>query len=167
MPTSGRSSRASFAAAPVMSSSSPPSNATSAAKGCWPVTDLLVHERARPTAPTGRVIGTDAPRKEDSRLLSGAGRFTDDLEPARLAEMAVGRCPYPRARIRTIDCTQAQRISGVLQILTGTEVAARTAPIGILRPVPGAPTIPQFALAGQVAIYEGQPVVSVTATSRH
>ena len=131
------------------------------------MTDLLVHERERPTAPAGRVIGTDAPRKEDARLLSGAGRFTDDLEPARLAEMAVGRCPYPRARIRKIDCTQAQRLRGVLQILTGTEVAARTAPIGILRPVLGAPTIPQFALACREATYEGQPVVSVTATSRH
>src|SRR5258708_6637761 len=146
MPTSGRSSRASFAAAPVMSSSSPPSNATSPAKGRWPVTDVLVHERERPTAPTGRVIGTDAPRKEDSRLLSGAGRFTDDLEPARLAEMAVGRCPYPRARIRKIDCTQAQRLSGVLQILTAAEAPARTAPIRILPPLPRPPPIPHLAL---------------------
>ncbi len=43
----------------------------------------------------------------------------------------------------------------------------RTEPIGMLRPVPGAPAIPLYALARGPAPYEGQPVVSVAATSRH
>ena len=33
--------------------------------------------------------------------------------------------------------------------------------------MPGAPTLPYYALAQEIAAYEGQPVVSVVATSRH
>jgi len=131
------------------------------------VTELLVSEDQRLTTSPTRVLGTSVPRKEDARLLCGAGRFTDDLEPIRVVEMGVGRCPYPHARIGRIDIAPALELPGVLQILTGADVAARTGPIGILRPVPRAPSIPHFALAQRVATYEGQPVVSVAATSRH
>lgn len=131
------------------------------------MTELLVRDDQQLTEPATRVLGENVPRKEDARLLCGAGRFTDDLEPARLAEMAVGRCPYPHARIGRMDVAAALELGGVLQILTGADVATRTGPIGILRPVPHAPSIPHFALAQQVATYEGQPVVSVAATSRH
>ena len=81
--------------------------------------------------------------------------------------MAVGRCPYPHARIACIDTSAALGLDGVLEVITGAEAAARSGPIGILRPVPGAPPIPHFSLAQETATYEGQPVVSVAATSRH
>jgi carbon-monoxide dehydrogenase large subunit len=112
-------------------------------------------------------VGTSALRKEDDRLLCGAGRFTDDVDPPHALEMAVGRCPYPHARIGAIDVSAALDLHGVVQVLTGHDIAGRCEPIGILRPVPGAPPIPHFALARVVATYEGQPVVSVAATSRH
>jgi len=128
------------------------------------MTDL--DERAPARAAT-RVIGTDVPRKEDDRLLRGAGQFVDDVNRAHIVEMAVGRCPYPHARIRSIDVSAALALDGVYDVLTGADVARRTEPIGILRPVPGAPVIPHYALAVDVATYEGQPVVSVAARSRH
>jgi aerobic carbon-monoxide dehydrogenase large subunit len=131
------------------------------------MTDLSVREVTRPAGRERTVLGTDLPRKEDDRLLRGAGQFTDDVDRAHAAEMAVGRCPYPHARIAGIDTSAALGLDGVLEVITGTEVAARSAPIGILRPVPGAPPIPHFALAQETATYEGQPVVSVAATSRH
>jgi aerobic carbon-monoxide dehydrogenase large subunit len=114
-----------------------------------------------------KVLGTGTPRKEDDRLLRGEGRFTDDVGRAHTAEMAVGRCPYPHARIVRVDISAALELPGVLQVITGAEAAARSGPIRILRPVPGAPAIPHYALAERVATYEGQPVVSVAATSRH
>ncbi len=123
-------------------------------------------ERA-PARAAMRVIGTDVPRKEDDRLLRGAGQFVDDVNRAHIVEMAVGRCPYPHARIRSIDISAALALDGVYDVLTGADVARRTEPIGILRPVPGAPVIPHYALAVDVATYEGQPVVSVAARSRH
>ena len=113
------------------------------------------------------VLGTGTMRKEDDRLLRGEGQFTDDVDRAHTAEMAVGRCPYPHARIVAVDAAAALELHGVLQVITGADVAARSGPIRILRPVPGAPVIPHYALAERVATYEGQPVVSVAATSRH
>jgi len=113
-----------------------------------------------------RVIGHSVPRKEDDRLLRGDGRFTDDIQLAHQLEMAVGRCPFPHARIRAIDVSQALALEGVRQILTGEEVSALSDPLTVLRPVPGAPRLHYYALAQGVATYEGQPVVSVVATSR-
>lgn len=131
------------------------------------MTDLTVREATRPAGRAQTVLGSDVPRKEDDRLLRGAGQFTDDVDPAHAAEMAVGRCPYPHARIVRIDASAAVALEGVLEVMTGVEVAQRSGPIGIMRPVPGAPAIPHFALAQEIATYEGQPVVSVVAISRH
>lgn len=131
------------------------------------MTDVTVREVLAPAERDHAVLGTYLPRKEDDRLLRGAGQFTDDIDRARSAEMAVGRCPYPHARILRIDASPAAAMDGVLDIITGADVAARTGPIAIMRPVPGAPVIPHFALAQETATYEGQPVVSVAATSRH
>jgi carbon-monoxide dehydrogenase large subunit len=112
-------------------------------------------------------IGARVPRKEDDRLLQGDGRFTDDLEPRHALHMAVGRCPFPHARILEIDVSAAAEVAGVRQVLIGAQVVARTEPISVLRPVPGAPALPFYALASEVCVFEGQPVVSVVATSRH
>jgi carbon-monoxide dehydrogenase large subunit len=123
------------------------------------------------TAGTGvasgyRLIGKSLPRKEDDRLLRGDGRFTDDVQLAHQLEMAVGRCPFPHARIKSIDVSRAAQLEGVKHILTGEQVKAMSDPLTVLRPVPGAPELPYYALAQDVATYEGQPVVSVVATSR-
>jgi carbon-monoxide dehydrogenase large subunit len=112
------------------------------------------------------VLGSAVPRKEDDRLLQGDGRFTDDVEPARSLHMAVGRCPFPHARIESIDIEPAVAMPGVHGVYTGAEIAARTEPLSVLRPVPGAVDLPYFALAAEVCVFEGQPVVSVVADSR-
>ncbi|OJU85845.1 MAG: aldehyde oxidase [Solirubrobacterales bacterium 70-9] len=112
------------------------------------------------------VIGTVVPRKEDDRLIQGDGRFTDDVEPARSLHMAVGRCPFPHARIESIETAEAVAMPGVHQVLTGAEVVARTEPISVLRPVPGAANLPFYALTPEFCAFEGQPVVSVVAESR-
>ena len=118
-------------------------------------------------APRGGVFGTSVTRKEDDRLLRGDGRFTDDVEPARVRHMAVLRCPYPHARVVRVDTSAAEQLDGVLHVLTPPQVRAATEPLTVLRPVPGAPQLPYYALAQDVATHEGQPVVSVVATSRH
>ena len=113
-----------------------------------------------------RVIGRSMPRKEDDRLLRGGGLYVDDLDMAHQLEMAVMRCPFPHARIRSIDVTAARAYPGVVDILTGEHVAADSDPLTVLRPVPGAPSLPYYALAVGHALHEGQPVASVLATSR-
>ncbi|RDI74747.1 Aerobic-type carbon monoxide dehydrogenase large subunit CoxL/CutL-like [Gaiella occulta] len=112
-------------------------------------------------------VGDRVPRREDDRLLRGDGRFSDDVEPAHALHMAVGRCPFPRARVLSVDVSEALALDGVEQVIVGREVVERTNPISVLRPVPGAPDLPNYAMATDIAIYEGQPVVSVVAVDRY
>ena len=107
------------------------------------------------------------PRIEDDRLLRGEGRFTDDVEPAHALHMAVGRSPFPRARVVAIDVSGALSMPGVEQVLVGKQVVERTNPISVLRPEPSAPDLRTFAMATDVVNYEGQPVVSVVAVDRY
>ena len=118
------------------------------------------------SASRASLIGASLPRKEDERLLRGDGRFTDDVQLGHQLEMAVGRCPFPHAAIGGIDMAQARSLPGVRHILTGADVRAASKPLTVLRPVPGAPALPYYALAVERALHEGQPVVSVVATSR-
>lgn len=131
------------------------------------MTDLSVHDAPPFVGARRRSIGAAELRKEDERLLRGAGRFTGDMDRAHTAEMAVARCPFPHARIARVDTTAARDLPGVLHILTGNDVAAQSRSIGLLRPDPQAPDIPYFALAQERATYEGQGVVSVVASTRH
>jgi hypothetical protein len=112
-------------------------------------------------------LGASVKRKEDDRLLRGSGRFLDDIEDTRTVHVAIGRCPYPHARIRSIDAARALEQPGVEAVLIGEQVVARTEPITALRPFPGsAPTV-FYAMAHAVARYEGEPVVAVAAVDRY
>lgn len=113
-----------------------------------------------------RAMGRNMPRKEDERLLRGDGRFVDDVQFAHQLEMAVLRCPFPHARIRCVDVSAALALPGVRHVLTAEKVRELSEPLTVLRPVPGAPSLPYYALAQGVALHEGQPVVSVVATTR-
>lgn len=113
-----------------------------------------------------RWIGASLPRKEDERLLRGQGRFVDDIDAPRLLHMAVGRCPYPHAALEGIDLHDALALPGVVSVLTGPGVVRRSGPLGVLRPLPGMPVLPMYAMADKAALFEGQPVASVVAVSR-
>lgn len=131
----------------------------------------VVHEGAMAMAEgdrtsENRALGRSLPRKEDERLLRGDGRFVDDVQHAHQLEMAVLRCPFPHARIRSVDVAAALALPGVRHILSAEQVRDLSEPLTVLRPVPGAPSLPYYALAQGTALYEGHPVVSVVAVSR-
>jgi carbon-monoxide dehydrogenase large subunit len=84
-----------------------------------------------------------------------------------MLHMAVGRSPFPRARILAVDASKALELLGVAAVLLGPEVVARTEPSTVLRPLPGVPKLPYSAMAADVALYEGQPVVSIVASDRY
>lgn len=122
--------------------------------------------RLREAAASGGMIGQSVERKEDDRLLQGGGRFVDDVSLPHQLDMAILRCPFPHARIAHIDTTAAAAHPGVLQVMAGADVARLTSPLTVLRPVPGAPKLPYYALAVDRALHEGQPVASIVARSR-
>jgi carbon-monoxide dehydrogenase large subunit len=77
-----------------------------------------------------RFIGKPIVRKEDERLVTGKGRFTDDFKLDRQAYAVMVRSPYPHARIRNIESVQAKAMPGVLAVFTGpivrTMISARS-----------------------------------------
>jgi len=66
-------------------------------------------------------IGTPVLRKEDRRLLTGTGRFSDDLNLPGQAYAVMVRSPHAHARIAGIDSGQALAAPGVLAVLTGAD----------------------------------------------
>jgi carbon-monoxide dehydrogenase large subunit len=69
-------------------------------------------------------IGQPLRRKEDQRLLTGKGRFSDDFTLPEQAYAAFLRSPHPHARIVAIDASRAQALPGVLGIFTGADCRA-------------------------------------------
>src|SRR5258707_1242732 len=78
----------------------------------------------KPPTSQFRFIGTPLPRKEDARLTTGAGRFSDDFSVPGQCYLAVVRSPYPHARIRGIDFTAALAMPGVLAAYSGADCLA-------------------------------------------
>ncbi|MFL5090405.1 MAG: xanthine dehydrogenase family protein molybdopterin-binding subunit [Xanthobacteraceae bacterium] len=77
-----------------------------------------------------RSIGQPVPRKEDERLITGKGRFSDDFHVDGQAYAVMVRSPHPHARIVSVNTSAAQAMPGVLGVFTGADVAAdRLAPI--------------------------------------
>ena len=67
-------------------------------------------------------IGQPVRRHEDLRLLTGQGRYTDDITLPRMTHAFVLRSPMAHARIKRVDATAARRMPGVLLVLTGEDV---------------------------------------------
>jgi carbon-monoxide dehydrogenase large subunit len=82
-------------------------------------------DTTRPDEKTGyRFIGKPLPRKEDERLITGKGRFTDDFNLDGQAHAVMVRSPYPHARIVAIDAAAAKAMPGVLGVFTGADCIA-------------------------------------------
>ncbi|MBT3536262.1 MAG: xanthine dehydrogenase family protein molybdopterin-binding subunit, partial [Rhodospirillaceae bacterium] len=68
-------------------------------------------------------IGQPVKRYEDPRLLTGKGRFINDVNLAGQAQAVVVRSPHAHARIVSIDTSSARAAPGVLAVYTGEDVA--------------------------------------------
>ena len=80
------------------------------------------------------MIGQPVRRKEDDRLLRGAGCYADDLSLPRQAYACMVRSPHAHALIRRISKEPALRVPGVLAVLTGADAEADG-----LKPIPTRP----------------------------
>jgi aerobic carbon-monoxide dehydrogenase large subunit len=76
-------------------------------------------------------IGRPLRRKEDLRLLTGQGRFTDDVHRPGEAHAVMVRSPHPHARIRGIGLERARAMPGVLGAYGGEDCRAAG-----LKPIP-------------------------------
>ena len=114
----------------------------------------------------GRFVGARVRRVEDRRLLSGRGRYVDDVVVPDMAHAAFVRSPWPHALIRGIDTTRAAAVPGVYAIFTGPDIAAITNPLMGMLALPGLYDPWHWALAVDRVRLVGDPVAIVVATSR-
>jgi carbon-monoxide dehydrogenase large subunit len=70
---------------------------------------------------TGSGIGQPVRRREDLRLVTGQGRYTDDLKLPNQAYAAIVRSPHAHAKIRSVDKTAALAVPGVIAVMTGQD----------------------------------------------
>src|SRR5688572_8393869 len=80
------------------------------------------------------IIGKSIPRKEDLRLITGKGSYSDDINLADQAYAIFVRSPHAHARIKSIDSARALKVPGVLIVLTGQDML-----VDGLKPLPHNP----------------------------
>jgi 2-furoyl-CoA dehydrogenase large subunit len=110
------------------------------------------------------LVGTPIRRKEDPDLLSGHGRYADDLPiPAGTLHAHVIRSPHPHAEIVRIDAREALAKDGVWAVITGEDIAKMSDPFLVALKTP----VHQWSLAADRVRYVGEPVALVVAESRY
>ena len=129
---------------------------------------------------SGPYVGRPIPRIEDERLVSGAGRYTDDVAlPDQLYAHFV-RSPYPHAEIGNIDRRAASEAPGVIAVLTADDYAADGLRGIAHRPNPagavdhrerafdpdGIVDLPHWPLAAERARHLGEPVAVIVAEAK-
>jgi CO/xanthine dehydrogenase Mo-binding subunit len=115
-----------------------------------------------------RQVGEKVQRVEDPRLLTGNGRYLDDLGQGAL-QAAFVRSPHAHARITDIDVTDALDVDGVEGIYTYEDLDGRTGEtLPVLIPHPSL-THPRtgHCLARDVVKHVGEAVVMVVARDRY
>jgi carbon-monoxide dehydrogenase large subunit len=69
-------------------------------------------------------IGQPVPRKEDPRLLTGGGRYTDDINLPNQAHGFVLRSPLAHGLVRSLETAPALAIADVIAVFTASDLAA-------------------------------------------
>ncbi|AKA48064.1 hypothetical protein IX51_01960 [uncultured archaeon] len=70
----------------------------------------------------GAKVGELKRRLEDPRLLTGKGKYLDDLKMEGQAFMGIVRSPYPHARIKSIDLSKLKSSPDFIAALTGEDL---------------------------------------------
>ncbi len=118
-------------------------------------------------------IGKSVRRIEDDQLLTGRGRFTDDVALPGQAHAVFVRSPHAHARIAGIDTSAAAAAPGVLAVITGADIVAAglgEIPYGRMHKRPdGAPmnVPPRRPISAEVARFVGDAVAMVVAETRN
>ena len=114
--------------------------------------------------PTGNHtwIGKSMKRVEDPRLLTGHGKYADDIVLPNMAHSAVLRSPHAHARIISVDKSKAEAVPGVVLVMSGADVAKVTGEL----PSFAAPPVPQRCVALDRVRHVGETVAAVVAESR-
>src|SRR5215471_19179342 len=110
----------------------------------------------------GSILGNAVRRREDPRLVSGSGRYVDDLAAERGLYAVFARSPHAHARLRGVDVTAASAVPGVVGAFTAADLdlPARLA-FGLLPD-----SFVRAPLATDTVRFVGEPIAVVVAETR-
>ena len=117
---------------------------------------------------SARIFGSAIRRREDPRLLTGLGTFTDDLSLPGMVHAAMLRSPHAHARIVSIDTAKAAKAPGVLAVYIGKDIAEALKPMPCAWLLPNADLkIAEYPIVARDTVrYVGDIVAVVVAATR-
>ncbi len=118
-----------------------------------------------------QLVGAKIHRREDPRLITGHGRYTDDLPKQGVLHLAVVRSPHAHARIRSIGLEAAKKSPGVVAVFiaqdfNGVIAGPATHPVAPVFAPDKKTNPPRYPIARQEVCYQGEPVAVVVADSK-
>src|SRR4029453_14663257 len=112
-------------------------------------------------------VGAPLLRSDDPRLLTGRGRYVDDLVFPRLVHVAFVRSVHAHALIAGLELDAARAAPGVVAVLSGEDTRRLCKPCrGVLLHYQGMKTGAMLPLAVERVRYVGEPVVAIAAETR-
>ena len=109
-------------------------------------------------------VGRPLKRTEDPKLITGRGRYVDDITLPGLAHLAFLRSPHAHARVAALRTDAARRVPGVIRVATADDLGPLR-PLSFMAMVPGLKQVPCPYLARAVVDSTGVPVAVVVAES--
>jgi carbon-monoxide dehydrogenase large subunit len=116
-----------------------------------------------------RYTGASVRRSEDPRILTGSGRYVDDIKLPGMLHAAFVRSPLAHARVLSVDVSAARALPGVVAAFTGADLEAMTVPgpDALSALMGGGGPTPEFTLLATDKVrFAGDPVAVVVAGSR-
>jgi carbon-monoxide dehydrogenase large subunit len=117
-----------------------------------------------------RYTGTSIKRSEDPRILTGTGRYVDDIKLPGMLHAAFVRSPLAHGRVLSVDASAARELPGVVAVLTGADLEEMTVPgpDALLGLMGWKGPTPEFSLLATDKVrLVGDPVAVVIAESRY
>jgi aerobic carbon-monoxide dehydrogenase large subunit len=112
-------------------------------------------------------VGRPLRRREDYPLITGAGRFLDDITLPGLLHMAVVRSAHAHARITAVHTQDAAATHGVVAAVTAADLGPSVPRMAAVIRFPGVAKVLHPLLADGVVRYVGEPVAAVVAEDRY
>ena len=114
-----------------------------------------------------RFVGQSVTRVEDERILTGRGRYMDDIVLPGMLEGVFLRSDVGHARIASIDAERARSMPGVVAVITAAELEGVVSPLQIEAELPNYLRPVFHALADDKVRYAGDPVAFIIAENRY
>lgn len=114
-----------------------------------------------------RHIGKPLARKEDKRLVTGHGRYLDDIAVPGALHACFVRSPHAHARIGRISADAARALPGVTGVFTGEDLGKWTNALRLAPPIEGLHPTEVATLPVDKVRFHGDPVAVVVARDRY